>query len=95
LPIFRKVDLDDIGLMPGIDFSAKKNCESSLEKVVSMHRIGCLSVGRGFGGSPKKASTCHPPEFGYLAQKLLPLAGDLPGSGNRDFPAWSLLEQLV
>ncbi len=60
LPVFRGKDLDDIGLMPGIDFSVKKNCESSLEKVVSMHRIGCLSVGRGFSGEPEESVHLSP-----------------------------------
>lgn len=58
-------------------FQRKNNCESCLEKVVSMHRIGCFFVGRVFLGSPKKATTYHPPELGYLEQELLLLAVDL------------------
>jgi hypothetical protein len=38
-----------------------------------------------FLGIQKKAITYHPPELGYLEQELLPLAGDLLGSGSRDF----------
>ena len=50
-----------------------------------------------FLGSPKKATTYHPPELGYLEQELLPLAGDLLGSGSRDFlaPFWRRLIRTV
>ena len=50
-----------------------------------MHRMDVSSLEGAFLGIQKKAITYHPPELGYLEQELLPLAGDLLGSGSRDF----------